>query len=139
MTRSVCVAALRTRMTPAVLRVRDDVLVMQTLMWPDEIREPAFSSLEDEYEWFISAMPQQQIALVPGTFFIYGRSPYAARNILYGYFDYANRMKRVCDIGFGRVGRTGNYDGCRVWIVAGWSAIPWSWSSTKKESRPRMS
>jgi hypothetical protein len=84
-----------------------------------------FSELEDEYEWFISTMPQQQIALVPGTFWIDGGSPYAARNILYGYFDYANRMNRVCDIGFGRVGRTGNYDGCRVWIVAGWSAVPW--------------
>jgi DNA end-binding protein Ku len=44
---AVVTVALRTRMTPAVLRVRDDVLVMQTLMWPDEIREPAFSSLED--------------------------------------------------------------------------------------------
>ena len=44
---AVVTVALRTRMTPAVLRVRDDVLVMQTLMWPDEIREPAFASLED--------------------------------------------------------------------------------------------
>jgi DNA end-binding protein Ku len=44
---AVVTVALRSRMTPALLRVRDDVLVMQTLMWPDEIREPAFSSLED--------------------------------------------------------------------------------------------
>jgi hypothetical protein len=84
-----------------------------------------FSSLEDEYEWFISTMPHQQIALVPGTFWTERRSRYEARRILYGYFDYANRMNRVCDLGFGRVGRTGNYDGCRVWIVAGWSALPW--------------
>ena len=34
-------------MTPALLRVRDDVLVMQTLMWPDEIRTPDFGSLKD--------------------------------------------------------------------------------------------
>ena len=27
-------------MTTAVLRVRDDVIVMQTMMWPDEIRTP---------------------------------------------------------------------------------------------------
>ena len=44
---AVVTVALRTRMTPAVLRVRDDVLVMQTLMWPDEIRDPAFASLAD--------------------------------------------------------------------------------------------
>jgi DNA end-binding protein Ku len=39
--------ALRSRTTPAVLRVRDDVLVLQTLMWPDEVRTPAFGSLQD--------------------------------------------------------------------------------------------
>ena len=44
---AVVTVALRNRTTPAVLRVRDDVLVMQTLMWPDEIREPSFSSLEN--------------------------------------------------------------------------------------------
>ncbi len=44
---AVVTVSLRTRMTPAVLRVRDDVLVMQTMMWPDEIREPAFGSLRD--------------------------------------------------------------------------------------------
>jgi len=32
--------SLRQRMTLAVLRVRDDVIVMQTMMWPDEIRAP---------------------------------------------------------------------------------------------------
>ncbi len=44
---AVVTVSLRTRMTPALLRVRDDVLVMQTLMWPDEIREPDFGSLKD--------------------------------------------------------------------------------------------
>ncbi len=44
---AVVTVALRTRMTPAVLRVRDDVLVLQTLMWPDEIRNPDFGSLRD--------------------------------------------------------------------------------------------
>ena len=34
-------------MTPAVLRVRDDVLVMQTMLWPDEIRAAEFGSLQD--------------------------------------------------------------------------------------------
>jgi DNA end-binding protein Ku len=44
---AVVTVSLRTRMTPAVLRVRDDVLVLQTMMWPDEIRDPAFGSLRD--------------------------------------------------------------------------------------------
>jgi DNA end-binding protein Ku len=44
---AVVTVSLRTRMTPAVLRVRDDVLVMQTMMWPDEIRNPDFGSLKD--------------------------------------------------------------------------------------------
>ena len=30
----------------AVLRVRDDVIVMQTMMWPDEIRKPDFGSVD---------------------------------------------------------------------------------------------
>src|SRR4051812_3739137 len=44
---AVVTVALRSRTTPAVLRVRDDVLVLQTLMWPDEIRNPSFGSLQD--------------------------------------------------------------------------------------------
>jgi len=38
--------ALRQKTRLAALRVRDDVLVLQTLLWPDEVREPAFTSLE---------------------------------------------------------------------------------------------
>jgi DNA end-binding protein Ku len=44
---AVVTVSLRTRMTPAVLRVRDDVLVLQTMMWPDEVRNPDFGSLKD--------------------------------------------------------------------------------------------
>ena len=43
---AVVTVSLRTRMTTAVLRVVDDVIVMQTMMWPDEIREPKFSGLD---------------------------------------------------------------------------------------------
>jgi DNA end-binding protein Ku len=43
---AVVTVSLRTRMTTAVLRVRDDVIVMQTMMWPDEIRNPDFSGLD---------------------------------------------------------------------------------------------
>lgn len=39
---AVVTVALRNRTTTAVLRVRDDVIVMQTMMWPDEIRKPDF-------------------------------------------------------------------------------------------------
>ena len=38
--------SLRNRMSLAVLRVRDDVIVLQTMMWPDEIRKADFGSLD---------------------------------------------------------------------------------------------
>jgi DNA end-binding protein Ku len=47
---AVVTVALRSRTSPAVLRVRDEVLVLQTLMWPDEVRTPAFGSLQDVEE-----------------------------------------------------------------------------------------
>ena len=37
---AVVTVALRQRTTVAVLRVKDDVIVLQTMMWPDEIRSP---------------------------------------------------------------------------------------------------
>ncbi|MFT3874727.1 MAG: Ku protein [Nocardioides sp.] len=40
---AVVTVALRQRTSIAVLRVRDDVIVLQTMMWPDEIRQPDFS------------------------------------------------------------------------------------------------
>jgi DNA end-binding protein Ku len=40
---AVVTVALRQRTTVAVLRVRDDVIVLQTMMWPDEIRTPDFN------------------------------------------------------------------------------------------------
>jgi len=43
---AVVTVSLRTRMTTAVLRVRDDVIVMQTMMWPDEVRAPDFATLD---------------------------------------------------------------------------------------------
>lgn len=38
--------SLRNRMSLAVLRVRDDVIVLQTMMWPDEVRNPDFASVD---------------------------------------------------------------------------------------------
>ncbi len=40
---AVVTVALRQRTSIAVLRVRDDVIVLQTMMWPDEVREPDFN------------------------------------------------------------------------------------------------
>jgi len=43
---AVVTVSIRTRMTTAVLRVRDEVIVMQTMLWPDEVRRPDFGSLD---------------------------------------------------------------------------------------------
>jgi DNA end-binding protein Ku len=40
---AVVTVALRQRTSVAVLRVKDDVIVLQTMMWPDEVRTPDFS------------------------------------------------------------------------------------------------
>jgi DNA end-binding protein Ku len=42
---AIVTVSLRARLTVAVLRVRDDVIVMQTILWPDEIRSPEFASV----------------------------------------------------------------------------------------------
>ena len=51
---AVVTVALRNRVSTAVLRVRDDVIVMQTMMWPDEVREPDFGGHSD-----VEAKPQE--------------------------------------------------------------------------------
>jgi DNA end-binding protein Ku len=47
--------SIRQRSTMAVLRVRDDVIVLQTLLWPDEIRKPDFGTLDGDE----TARPQE--------------------------------------------------------------------------------
>lgn len=42
--------ALRQRETLALLRVRDEAIVLQTMLWPDEVREPEFETLRTEVE-----------------------------------------------------------------------------------------
>src|SRR3954467_9156082 len=42
--------ALRQREALATLRVRDGVFVLETMLWPDEVREPAFPFLEEDVE-----------------------------------------------------------------------------------------
>jgi DNA end-binding protein Ku len=47
--------AIRSRESLATLRVRDNVLVMETMIWPDEVRQPDFSFLDDD----VTARPQE--------------------------------------------------------------------------------
>jgi DNA end-binding protein Ku len=42
--------AIRQREQLATLRVRDDVLVLNTMLWPDEVRNPDFGFLDEEIE-----------------------------------------------------------------------------------------
>lgn len=42
--------AIRDREYPATLRAEDGVIVMETMYWPDEIREPEFEELTEEVE-----------------------------------------------------------------------------------------
>jgi DNA end-binding protein Ku len=42
--------ALRSRESLAVLRVRDDVFVLETMLWPDEVRAPEFGFLDEDVE-----------------------------------------------------------------------------------------
>lgn len=50
--------ALRQRETLATLRVRDGVLVLETMLWPDEIRTPDFGFLGEDVE-----VKQQEMAM----------------------------------------------------------------------------
>jgi len=42
--------ALRQKETLAVLRVRDKTILLQTMLWPDEVRQPDFSVLDEDVE-----------------------------------------------------------------------------------------
>jgi DNA end-binding protein Ku len=48
--------ALRQRETMALLRVRDKAIVLQTMLWPDEVREPDFDILDAN----VDLRPQEQ-------------------------------------------------------------------------------
>ena len=47
---AVAKVAIRQREALAALRVRDGVLVLETLLWPDEIRTPDFKFLEENID-----------------------------------------------------------------------------------------
>ncbi len=47
---ALALVALRQRESLATLRTRDGLLVLETLLWPDEVRRPDFPFLEDDIE-----------------------------------------------------------------------------------------
>jgi len=51
---------LRDREIIGVLRVHADVLVLATMLWPDEVRKPQFPFLADDDEW---VTPTQELAM----------------------------------------------------------------------------
>ena len=65
---AVVTVALRQRTTVAVLRVRDDVIVLQTMMWPDEIRKPDFNIETGEVKDAEVKMAQMLVDTLAGDF-----------------------------------------------------------------------
>src|ERR1700733_4573503 len=47
---ALAIVALRQRESLATLRTRDGLLVLETLLWPDEVRTPDFGFLEEDIE-----------------------------------------------------------------------------------------
>jgi len=65
---AVVTVALRNRTSVAVLRVRDDVIVLQTMMWPDEVRQPDFSVDAGEVKDAEVKMAQMLVDTLAGDF-----------------------------------------------------------------------
>ncbi|MBD0292484.1 MAG: Ku protein [Jiangellaceae bacterium] len=57
---AVAKVTLREREIVGVLRVHADVLLLSTMLWPDEVREPRFPFLADDDEW---SAPSQELAM----------------------------------------------------------------------------
>ncbi len=65
---AVVTVALRQRTSIAVLRVRDDVIVLQTMMWPDEVREPDFTVEAGEVKESETTMATMLVETLAGDF-----------------------------------------------------------------------
>lgn len=89
----------------------------------DDYRNDFNSTVEPMYSWFIShpGYSGQQLALVPGTFVFPNGSvdPVVQSEFLEEYFNYAANANQTCNLPPSSVGTTGIFDGCRVWLVAG--------------------
>ena len=62
--------AMRNREQLAALRVRDGVIVLSTMIWPDEVREPSFGFLDEKVQLRApeKAMAESLIASMAGDF-----------------------------------------------------------------------
>ncbi|MEI2811113.1 MAG: Ku protein [Nocardioides sp.] len=65
---AVVTLALRQRTSVAVLRVKDDVIVLQTMMWPDEVRKPDFVIETGEVKDAEVAMAKMLVETLAGDF-----------------------------------------------------------------------
>ena len=84
-------------------------------------------TVNNYYVWLTnpihSVSASQQIALLPPTHLKIGiTDPTTQANVVQHYFDYANTQNQSCNLNLGPRGKTGSYDGCRVWIVLGFLA-----------------
>lgn len=65
---AVVTVALRQRTTTAVLRVREDAIVLQTMLWPDEIRTPDFAIEVEEVKDAEVEMARMLVDTLAGDF-----------------------------------------------------------------------
>lgn len=90
----------------------------------DVYNENFYPTLSNRYANLYAhrATAHQQLALVPGTFTggDKNQSGSVGASRLSGYFQYATTMNQSCSLPLGPTGKTGFYDGCPVWMVAGW-------------------
>lgn len=88
-----------------------------------DFKNSALSALY-EFVYEHRPTPYQQLALVAGTFTMEGQSQAEIQHQalrLEGYFGYAASMNQSCELPLGRTGVTGLYDGCPVWMIAGFT------------------
>jgi hypothetical protein len=91
----------------------------------DEYYDVFDPAVKSRYAWFVAhrATPQQQLALIPGTFYRPGQDdPGRQAGLFQGYFDYADNANQSCNLPLGPRGVTGSFDGCPVWMVLGFAA-----------------
>jgi len=102
-------------------RLNDWYMDVVSLDWYEV---PFIGAVKPHYDWLFANRPTayQQLALIPGTFRVHGRkvvNSATAASWVQQYFDYAAQMNASCTLPLGRIGVTGNFDGCPVWLVAG--------------------
>lgn len=107
---------------PSTLRLNDWYMDVVSL---DKYNTP-FANVKPYYEYLFAQRPTayQQLALVPGTFYVTLNGniqidPPAAVNNLQTFFDYARTMNQSCSLQIGRTGVTKSSDGCPIWAVVG--------------------